>query len=47
MTLFTIHGGGHVVPGPKRALRIMGRSTDQLVAADAITDFFGLGTPRP
>jgi polyhydroxybutyrate depolymerase len=47
VTLFTIHGGGHVVPGPQRAPRIMGRSTDQLVAADAIADFFGLGTPRP
>jgi len=46
VTLFTIHGGGHVVPGPQRAPRIMGRSTDQLVAADAIADFFGLGTPR-
>lgn len=45
VTLFTIHGGGHVVPGPQRAPRIMGRSTDQLVAADAIAAFFGLGTP--
>jgi polyhydroxybutyrate depolymerase len=45
VTLFTIHGGGHVVPGPRRAPRIMGRSTDQLVAADAIAAFFGLGTP--
>ena len=45
VTLFTIHGGGHVVPGPKQAPRIMGRSTDQLVAADAIAAFFGLGTP--
>jgi len=46
VTLFTIHGGGHVVPGPKRAPRIMGRSTDQLVAADEIAAFFDLGTPR-
>ncbi len=46
VTLFTIHGGGHVVPGPERAPRIMGRSTDQLVAAAAIAAFFGLGTPR-
>jgi len=46
VTLFTIGGGGHVVPGPRKAPPIMGRSTDQLVAADAIAAFFGLGTPR-
>jgi len=46
VTLFTIRGGGHVVPGPQRAPRIMGRSTDQLVAAAEIADSFGLGTPN-
>ncbi len=44
VTLFTIHGGGHVVPGPQRAPFIMGRSTTQLVAAEEIATFFGLGT---
>ncbi|MGG7510199.1 alpha/beta hydrolase family esterase [Plantibacter sp. YIM 135249] len=42
VTLVTIEGGGHVVPNPKRAPRIMGRSTDRLVAADWIAAFFGL-----
>jgi polyhydroxybutyrate depolymerase len=42
VTLYTVHGGGHVIPNPKKALRIMGRSTSKLVAADAIADFFDL-----
>ena len=42
VTLYTVHGGGHVVPGPKKAPRIKGRSTQRLVAADAIGEFFGL-----
>jgi polyhydroxybutyrate depolymerase len=40
VTLFTVAGGGHVVPGRKRTLSIMGRSTDRLSAADAIWNFF-------
>jgi polyhydroxybutyrate depolymerase len=41
VTLFTIHGGGHVIPGG-RSRGILGRGTDRLVAADAIAEFFGL-----
>lgn len=39
-TLYTVHGGGHTIPGPKKAPRIMGRSTENLVAAQAIDEFF-------
>lgn len=42
VTLYTIHGGGHVIPGPRRAPRIMGRTTRRVVAAEAIGEFFGL-----
>ncbi len=44
VTLLTIHGGGHTVPGPKKAPRVMGRSTGHFVAADTIEAFFGLPT---
>lgn len=42
VTLYTVHGGGHTIPGPKKAPRIMGRSTGDLVAARAIDEFFGI-----
>ena len=42
VTLYTVHGGGHVIPGPKRAPRILGRSTPHLVAAEVVADFFNL-----
>jgi polyhydroxybutyrate depolymerase len=42
VTLYTIHGGGHVIPGPGKAPRIMGRTARHLNAADAIEEFFGL-----
>ena len=42
VTLYTIHGGGHVIPGPKKAPRMMGRTTRRLNAADAIEEFYGL-----
>ena len=44
VTLYTIHGGGHVVPGPGRPLFIMGRSTRSLVAAEALGEAFGITT---
>jgi polyhydroxybutyrate depolymerase len=42
VTFYTIGGGGHVIPGPGKPPRIMGRTTRRLVAADAIGQFFGL-----
>lgn len=43
VTLVTVHGGGHVIPGRKPAPRIMGRTSAQLNAADEIAAFFGFG----
>ncbi|WP_349898678.1 alpha/beta hydrolase family esterase [Parafrigoribacterium soli] len=43
VALVTVHGGGHVIPGRKRAPRIMGRTSTQLSAADEISTFFGFG----
>ena len=42
VALFTVHGGGHTVPGPKRAPRIMGPTATAPVAADVIADFLPL-----
>lgn len=42
VTLYSVRGGGHAVPGPKNAPRIMGRTTGRLDAAAVIADFFGL-----
>jgi polyhydroxybutyrate depolymerase len=42
VTLFTVEGGGHTIPSPKGSPRILGRTTHDLVAADAIADFFRL-----
>lgn len=42
--LFTVHGGGHVIPGDRKALRIMGRTSHQIRTVDEIARFFGLRT---
>lgn len=42
VTLYTVHAGGHTVPGPHRAPFILGRTTQDLNAAEAIGQFFGL-----
>ncbi|KAA9148130.1 hypothetical protein FPZ12_045120 [Amycolatopsis acidicola] len=44
VSLVTVHGGGHTVPGPKKAPRIMGRTTTEVQAADLVAEFFGLST---
>lgn len=41
VTLFTVHGGGHIIPNPLRAPIVLGRSIRGFIAADAIGDFFG------
>ena len=40
--LYTIVGGGHVIPAPHRTPPPMGHNTKELVATDVIADFFGL-----
>ncbi|PJJ70880.1 polyhydroxybutyrate depolymerase [Diaminobutyricimonas aerilata] len=42
--LFTIHGGGHTVPGPKRAPFILGRTGRDISTAEEVARFFGVGT---
>lgn len=42
VTLHTVHGGGHTVPGPRSAPRIMGRTDHSLDTARVVGDFFGL-----
>jgi polyhydroxybutyrate depolymerase len=42
VTLYTVHGGGHTIPGPRNAPFIMGRTSHDLNAAEAISEFFSL-----
>jgi len=44
VTLYTVHGGGHTIPGPKTARPrvLMGRTDHTFDTAQAINDFFGL-----
>jgi polyhydroxybutyrate depolymerase len=44
VTLYTVHGGGHSIPGPKSATPrfLMGRTDHTLDTAQAISEFFGL-----
>jgi polyhydroxybutyrate depolymerase len=44
VTLYTVHGGGHSIPGPKNASPrfLMGRTDHTLDTVEAISEFFGL-----
>lgn len=43
VVLYTVHGGGHTVPGPSSsAPMIIGKTSHQLDTADLITQFFDL-----
>lgn len=46
ITLYTVHAGGHTIPGPRSAPFIMGRTSHDLNAAEAISEFFGLTLPK-
>lgn len=41
--LWTLAGVGHVVPSPKELPATLGATTTQVVAAEVIAEFFGLG----
>jgi polyhydroxybutyrate depolymerase len=46
--LFTVNGGGHVVPQPKASFpRLMGVVTKDLDAPIKALEFFGIIDPRP
>lgn len=42
VTLYTVHAGGHTIPGPRKAPLVLGRTTRDLNAAEAVGQFFGL-----
>jgi polyhydroxybutyrate depolymerase len=42
VVLYTIHGGGHTVPGPHSAPAVTGKTSHQIDTADVITQFFEL-----
>ncbi|MCC2307186.1 alpha/beta hydrolase family esterase [Cellulomonas chengniuliangii] len=41
--LYTVHGGGHTVPGPRRAPFVLGATHRGVSTADLVSAFFGLG----
>ncbi len=43
--LFMVHGGGHTIPGPKKAPVIIGRTSNDISVAHEVARFFGIGTP--
>ena len=49
VTLYTVHEGGHSIPGPKSARPrvLMGRTDHTFDTPQAISEFFGLTTGRP
>jgi polyhydroxybutyrate depolymerase len=40
--LYTVRGGGHVIPNRHRGPAIMGSTTQEIDAPRVIADFFGL-----
>lgn len=46
MTLFTVHGGGHTIPGPKPSPALIGRTATSLHTARTIGEFFGFPSPQ-
>ncbi|GAA2473027.1 alpha/beta hydrolase family esterase [Winogradskya humida] len=42
VVLYTVHGGGHTIPGPRKAPALIGRTNQDVSAADLVARFFGL-----
>lgn len=42
VALYTVHGGGHTVPGPGRAPFVLGRTNQDVNTAELIGEFFGV-----
>jgi polyhydroxybutyrate depolymerase len=42
VTLYTVHGGGHTIPGPRKAPAVLGRTNQDVNTADLVKDFFEL-----
>ena len=43
VVLYTVHGGGHTIPGPRQAPFVLGRTNQDVNTADLIGDFFTIG----
>lgn len=43
VVLYTVHGGGHTVPGSPDVPVVVGRTSHDVVAAGLVTDLFGIG----
>ncbi|BCY11219.1 PHB depolymerase family esterase [Actinoplanes sp. L3-i22] len=42
VALYTVHGGGHTIPGPRRAPALIGKTSPDVNTAELITEFFEL-----
>jgi poly(3-hydroxybutyrate) depolymerase len=42
VVLYTVHGGGHTIPGPANAAAVLGRTSHQVNIAELAGTFFGL-----
>jgi polyhydroxybutyrate depolymerase len=40
VTLYTVHGGGHTIPGPKPSPALMGRTATDVHVTQAMAEFF-------
>jgi polyhydroxybutyrate depolymerase len=46
VALYTVHGGGHTVPGRRKAPRLLGRTSQDISAADLAREILGAGQAR-
>jgi polyhydroxybutyrate depolymerase len=42
VALYTVHGGGHTVPGPRKAPFVLGRTSQDVNTAELLAEFFDL-----
>ncbi|SNY59048.1 alpha/beta hydrolase family esterase [Paractinoplanes atraurantiacus] len=45
VALYTVHGGGHTIPGPAKAPAVMGRTNQDVHTAQMVDDFFTISEP--
>jgi polyhydroxybutyrate depolymerase len=42
VVLYTVHGGGHTIPGPAKAPAVLGKTNQDVSTADLVTGFFDI-----
>ncbi|MEV4089936.1 hypothetical protein AB0J43_57680 [Nonomuraea fuscirosea] len=47
MVLYTVHGGGHTIPGPAKGPAVIGRTNQDVSTADLVAGFFEDVRKRP